>query len=242
VTTRPTPVSRGRFITFEGPEGSGKTSQAEALRARLAEVGAPVCLTREPGGTPTGEAIRAILLRHDGVAGAPDPRTDALLFNAARAQLIAQVVGPALDRGEIVLCARFADSTLAYQGYGAGLGLDDLRDLERFATGGRRPDLTILLDLPAEVGLARKSGDEVTRFEAGLDLDFHRRVRAGFLALAAAEPERFAVVDATLPFEAVFATIVATVRDRLPDLAAVLERPSPVGDDEPAASALRIPR
>ena len=188
VTTRPMPVPRGCFITLEGPEGSGKTSQAEALRARLADAGATVVLTREPGGTRIGERIRAILLdtavAGDHVVAAQDARTDALLFNAARAQLVAEVIGPAIDRGDVVVCARFADSTLAYQGYGAGLPRDELRTLERFATDGLRPDLTIVLDLPPEVGLARKSAAEVTRFEAGFDLAFHERVRAGFLALA----------------------------------------------------------
>lgn len=244
MTTR-LPAPRGCFITLEGPEGSGKTSQAEALRARLVEARFTVTLTREPGGTPAGERIRAILL-HSGTADAPaahpDPRTEALLFNAARAQLVAEVIGPAIARGEVVVCARFADSTLAYQGYGAGLPLDALRTLERFATDGLRPDLTIVLDLPAELGLARKSPAETTRFEAGFELAFHERVRAGFLALAAAEPGRFEVIDATLPFDAVFDTIVATVADRLPELAAVRVRPDGAAGDEPAPVPLRIPR
>jgi dTMP kinase len=239
------PVSRGCFITLEGPEGSGKTSQAEALRACLAATGFTVTLTREPGGTPTGERIRAILLHPDSAgapAGEPDPRTDALLFNAARAQLVAEVIGPTIARGEVVVCARFADSTLAYQGYGAGLPRDELRRLERFATDGLRPDLTILLDVPPEVGLLRKSGAEVTRFEAGFDVAFHRRVRDGFLALASAEPGRFAVIDATRPFGAVLESIVETVADRLPDLAAVRRSPSERVGDEPAPIPLRIPR
>lgn len=245
VTTRPVPALRGSFITLEGPEGSGKTSHAEALRARLTDAGFEVTLTREPGGTPTGERIRTILL-HPGTADAPaahpDPRTEALLFNAARAQLVAEVIAPALARGEVVVCARFADSTLAYQGYGAGLPLAELRTLEHFATAGLRPDLTILLDLPPELGLARKSADETTRFEAGFDLAFHERVRAGFLALAAAEAGRFAVLDATAPFEAVFDTIVSTVADRLPELAAVRGRPREAAADEPSALPLRISR
>ncbi|HEX7472252.1 MAG TPA: dTMP kinase [Candidatus Limnocylindrales bacterium] len=245
MTTRPLPVPRGWFISLEGPEGSGKTSQAEALRARFAATGFNVTLTREPGGTPTGERIRAILLQHAAVGGAtgePTPRTDALLFNAARAQLVAEVIGPAIARGDVVLCARFADSTMAYQGHGAGLPPDALRTLERFATDGLRPDLTLLLDVPPEVGLARKSGDEVTRFEAGFDVAFHRRVRNGFLALAAAEPGRFAVIDATGAFAAVFDALVATIADRLPELAAVLARPRDAVGDEPPPIPLRIPR
>jgi dTMP kinase len=239
------PVSRGCFITLEGPEGSGKTSQAEALRTRLADAGFTVTLTREPGGTAIGERIRAILLHPESAgvpAREPDPRTDALLFNAARAQLVAEVIGPTIARGEVVVCARFADSTLAYQGYGAGLPRDELRRLERFATDGLRPDLTILLDVPPEIGLLRKSGAEVTRFEAGFDVAFHRRVRDGFLALASAEPGRFAVIDATRPFEAVLESIVETVADRLPDLAAVRRSPSEGVGDEPAPIPLRIPR
>ena len=218
MTTRPVPDLRGRFITLEGPEGSGKTSQAEVLREHLAAGGSGVVLTREPGGTALGERVRAILLETavaGGPDGAPDPRTDALLFNAARAQLVAEVIAPALARGNVVVCARFADSTLAYQGYGDGLPRDELRMLERFATGGLRPDLTIVLDLPPEVGLARKSGAEVTRFEAGFDLEFHERVRAGFLALAAAEPDRFVVIDATQSFDVVSDAIVAAVAERL---------------------------
>jgi dTMP kinase len=239
------PALRGSFITLEGPEGSGKTSHAEGLRARLTDAGFTVTLTREPGGTPTGERIRTILL-HPGTADAPaahpDPRTEALLFNAARAQLVAEVIGPALARGEVVVCARFADSTLAYQGSGAGMPLDALRTLERFATDGLRPDLTILLDLPPELGLARKSAAETTRFEAGFDLAFHERVRAGFLALAAAEPGRFAVIDASAPLDAVFDTIVATVADRLPGLAAVRGRPREAAADEPSSAPVRISR
>jgi dTMP kinase len=244
VSTRPQPVPGGRLITLEGPEGSGKTSQAEWLRSTLAERGHAVTLTREPGGTPTGERIRAILLRPDREpgSGAPlDPRTDALLFNAARAQLVAEVIGPAMERGEVVVCARYTDSTLAYQGHGAGLPLADLRAMERVATGGLRPDLTIVLDVPPEIGLARKSGDEVTRFEAAFDLAFHRRVRDGFLALAAAEPERFVVVDATRPFESVSEAIGRAVAERLPELAAVHARPPATGRDESASHALRIP-
>lgn len=206
---------RGRFITIEGPDGGGKTTQAERLRAHLETAGEGVHLTREPGGTWLGERLREVLLARtgDGSAGttATDPLTDALLFNAARRQLVREVIRPALDAGTTVVCARFADSTLAYQGYGSGVDLDQLRELAAIATDGLTPDLTILLDLPVEAGLARKAPGDVTRFEAEFDLAFHRRVRDGFVALAAAEPTRFAVIDATKPVEAVAAHIRVAV-------------------------------
>lgn len=208
--TRP----RGWFITIEGPEGSGKTTQAEALVDHLRAAGRDVLLTREPGGTWLGERIREVLLARTGSTAPTDSLTDALLFSAARRQLVTEVIGPQLAAGRTVICARFADSTLAYQGFGAGVDLDRLRQLETAATGGLRPDLTILLDVPVETGLARKAPGDVTRFEAEFDLDFHRRVRGGFLALASAEPDRFVVVDATRPVEDV--TIgVAAAADRL---------------------------
>lgn len=153
--------------------------------------------TREPGGTWLGERLREVLLARSGSRAVTEPLTDALLFNAARRQLVAEVIVPALLAGRTVLCARFADSTLAYQGYGAGVPLVRLRALEAVATDGLRPDLTILLDLPVEAGLARVAPADVTRFEAEFDLAFHRRVRQGFLDLAAAEPKRFTIVDAT---------------------------------------------
>lgn len=203
---------RGRFITIEGPEGSGKTSQADRLAASLEAEGEAVLLTREPGGTALGERLREILL--DPAIAMTDPLTDAFLFNAARAQLVGDVIEPALRAGRTVICARFADSTLAYQGYGAGIDLADLGRLESLATGGLRPDRTILLDLPVEVGLARKGAADLTRFETGFDLDFHRRVRAGFLDLAAAEPERFVVVDADRPPDDVFRDVAAASEPR----------------------------
>jgi dTMP kinase len=216
--------ARGRFITLEGPDGSGKTSQAARLRDRLAQAGIPVRLVREPGGTTAGERIRAILLDATEASARLDARTDALLFCAARAQNVAEVIEPALARGETVVAARYADSTLAYQGYGSGLPLDELRVLERFAIRDTRPDLTVILDLPVEVGLGRKSPGETTRFEARFDVAHHRRVREGFLALAAAEPGRFAIVDATLAEDETLAAIVAAVADRLPDLGERLRR------------------
>ncbi|MFL5675430.1 MAG: dTMP kinase [Chloroflexota bacterium] len=212
--TRPGTSMRGWFITLEGPEGAGKTTQAAALAAHLAGRGIDVHLTREPGGTWLGERLRDVLLARTPSAARTDALTDALLFNAARRQLVTEVIRPALAAGRSVLCARFADSTLAYQGYGGGVPLDRLRALEDAATDGLRPDLTILLDLPVEAGLARVAPDDITRFEAEFDLPFHRRVRDGFLALAAAEPERFAVLDATRPADEVAADAAAAT-DRL---------------------------
>jgi dTMP kinase len=205
---------RGWFITIDGPDGSGKTTQAAAVAAHLADRGLDVHVTREPGGTWLGERLREILLARTGSVAPTDPLTDALLFNAARRQLVTEVVRPALGAGRTVVCARFADSTLAYQGYGSGVPLERLRALEAAATDGLRPDLTILLDVPVEDGLARKAPGDVTRFEAEFNLAFHRRVREGFLALASAEPERFAVVDATRPVAEV-ALVAAAAADRL---------------------------
>lgn len=211
----------GVFITLEGPEGAGKSTQARRLADHLRAIGREVVLTREPGGTRLGERIRAILLdaESDAVTQGADAETaepaararvDALLFNAARVQLLAEVVEPALERGAVIVCDRFADSTLAYQGFGSGVPLDALRSLQAFATGGRRPDLTLLLDVPARRGLARKAGAE-TRFERDFDLAFHERVRDGFLALAHAEPDRFVRIDASRDPDAVFADVVRAV-------------------------------
>jgi dTMP kinase len=205
----------GFFVTLEGPEGSGKSTQATLLADALTARGHRCLVTREPGGTALGEAVRQILLHRGDLT--PVPAADALLFNSARAQLVAEVIRPALERGEVVICDRFADSTLAYQGYGAGQPLDALRSLANFATGELRPDLTILIDLPVEVGLARKQAGEITRFEEREDVAFHRRVREGFLALAAAEPARFVFVDGRGTSEEVAAAVLAAVGRRLPD-------------------------
>ena len=206
-------AARGRFITIEGPDGGGKTTQAERLRARLEAGGVPVHLTREPGGTRLGERVREVLLARsaDATAVTHDPLTDALLFNAARRQLVEEVIRPALGSGTTVICARFADSTLAYQGFGAGVALDRLRVLADIATGGLAPDLTILLDLPVTAGIARKPPDDMTRFEAEFDLAFHERVRSGFLALAAGEPGRFVVIDASASEDVVAAAVARAV-------------------------------
>lgn len=211
--------ARGPFITLEGPDGSGKSSLLPRLGAVLRERGLDVRTTREPGSTPLGERIRSILLDtepkidHTG-------RADALLFAAARTQHVDEVIRPAIARGQIVLCDRYADSSMAYQGAGSQIPMAEMRALQQFATGGLWPDLTILLDLPVEVGLGRKS-DEVTRFEAYHDIAYHERVRAAFLSFAEAEPERYAIVDATLAPDAVLAaTVEALTRlgDRWPGL------------------------
>lgn len=183
------------FITFEGPEGSGKTSQIVLLAAYLREQGYEVVQTREPGGTSIGDQIRAVL--HDVDNGEMQSVTELLLYSASRAQLVRELVQPALDGGKIILCDRYADSTIAYQGYGRGLDLDELHMLTKFATGGLKPHLTVLLDIDVERGLARRqvNGEEMNR----LDLEavsFHQKVRSGYHSLVEAEPERWVVVDA----------------------------------------------
>lgn len=210
------------FITFEGPEGSGKTTQMNQLAAWLREQGYDVLTTREPGGTAIGDRIRAILL--DPVATEMEPETEALLFSAARAQHVRQVILPYLRRPlGIVLCDRFADSTLAYQGYGHGLDLAQLAVITAFATAGLHPDLTVYLDLEVEVGLRRKalaSGQDAAQWNRMEQraLAYHRRVRDGYLAMVAAEPQRWLVVDASQPLEEVQAQIRQGLAPRLPAL------------------------
>ena len=194
------------FITFEGPEGGGKSTQIGLLAGWLREQGHDVLATREPGGTAIGDRVRNILL--DPVATEMRPQTEALLFSAARAQIVAQVIRPALAQGVIVLCDRYADSTLAYQGYGHELDLAVLRAITAFATGNLRPDLIICLDIDVERGLRRKQQDahadssQWNRMERHI-LAYHQRVRQGFLAMARAEPERWLVIDASQPALAV---------------------------------------
>lgn len=203
------------FITFEGPEGGGKTTQLRLLGATLEQQGQQVIATREPGGTPIGNAIRAILL--DPHYTTMSPRAEALLFNAARAQLVDEIIEPALAAGQVVLCDRFADSTLAYQGYGRNLSLADLQTLIAYATLRIRPHLTVFLDISAEAGLHRKrQGAEWNRMEAE-QLAFHQRVRDGFFALMAAEPDRWLVVDAIQSIEQVQQIIWQRVKPLLRD-------------------------
>ncbi len=192
----------GLFITLEGPDGSGKTTQTRLLAEWLTAQGYPLLATREPGGTPIGEAIRAVL--HDCTYTDMVPQTEILLFSAARAQHVAQVIRPALLAGKIVLCDRYFDSTYAYQGYGRGLPLATLRLVTEFAVQGLVPDLTLYLDVSPEIGLQRRArgGGELNRLDREA-LAFHERVRAGYLELAAAEPARWRVIDADRPPEEV---------------------------------------
>ena len=193
-----------RFITLEGPDGSGKSLQARLLAERLTADGRDVVLTREPGGTRTGEQVREIVL---GAGRGLDPRADALLFSAQRAQHVAEVIRPALAAGRIVVCDRHRDSTICYQGYGSGLDVEEMRHLQDLATGGLLPDLTILLDVSVEVGLARRHAgrpDDLNKFEldGAFDRAYHDRVRAGYLREAAAGG-RWRMVDASRDADAV---------------------------------------
>ncbi len=191
----PSATTRGRFITLEGPDGSGKTTAARHLAEWLRSRGRDALLTGEPGGTPLGDEIRRIVLHHRGVADDLDPRADALLFAAQRAQHVSRLIRPALERGEWVVCARFLDSSLAYQGAGYGIDEDAMRQLQTFATDGLLPDLTILIDVPVEVGLGRKRRGQWNRFEDTEGAAFFEAVRRAYLRLAAGEPERFRVID-----------------------------------------------
>lgn len=191
------------FITFEGPEGSGKTTQLVLLAAWLRDRSCRVTTTREPGGTAIGDRIRSILL--DPVATEMQPEAEVLLFSAARAQLVRQVILPHRQRGDIVLCDRYADSTMAYQGYGHGLNLEQLAAITAFATRDLVPDLTVYLDIDVETGLHRKAQGDASQWNRMEQqaLAYHQRVRAGYLAMAAAEPNRWLVVDASQPAETV---------------------------------------
>lgn len=202
------------FITLEGPEGSGKSSQVGPLADFIRQAGKEVLTTREPGGTLISDQIRAVLTRLDNTG--MQPRTEILLFLAARAQLVEEMIRPALKMGKIVLSDRYADSTLAYQGYGYGTDLDQLRSLLEFATGGLKPDLTLLMDIDVEKGLGRKrmGGNEWNRLDA-FAVAFHQRVRQGYLELANAEPQRWTVIDAGQPPDVVQTCLRQAVARRL---------------------------
>ncbi|HZH26978.1 MAG TPA: dTMP kinase [Azospirillaceae bacterium] len=213
----------GRFITFEGGEGAGKSTQVRRLVDALRAKGIDVVATREPGGSPGAEDIRQLLVTGD--PGRWDPVTEAFLHFAARRDHLARTVWPALDRGAWVVSDRFADSTLAYQGYGHGLGRDVIERLYAAAVGDFRPDLTVLLDIPVEQGLQRAAGRAGQAGGSGpsaaedryerMDRGFHERLRAGFLDMAAREPARFVVVDARRDADAVWADVIAAVEQRL---------------------------
>jgi dTMP kinase len=210
---------RGRFVTFEGPEGSGKTTHARRLIERLEGRGLAALYAREPGGTPTGELIREIL-QHDRCGEPLCPPAEALLFAASRAQLVDRIIRPALEAGRWVVCDRFADSTTVYQGYGRGFGADRMIALNDFATAGVMPDLTFLLDVDVAAGFERladrhrEQGGGPDRLERE-NRAFHERVRAGYLDLARRFPERFRVVDASGSVGEVDERVWAEVRDAL---------------------------
>ena len=201
------------FITFEGPDGSGKTTQISPLSDYLIQNGYSVLITREPGGTVIGDQIRQVLsdLKNTGM----HPRSETLLFLAARAQLVEQVIKPHLEKGFIVLCDRYADSTMAYQGYGHQNDLDQIKNLINFATGGLKPDLTLLFDMDVEEGLQRKAhGSEWNRLDA-YNLEFHQRVRKGYHILAESEPERWVKIEAGQSPEEIRVAIREVVQARL---------------------------
>ena len=210
----PPPTDRGLFVVFEGGEGAGKSTQVQRLRATVEALGREVVVTREPGGTPTGEAIREVVLDADGQV---TPRAEALLYAAARAEHCAEVLAPTVEQGDVVLCDRYVDSSIVYQGIGRGLGVDDVAELNDWATEGLQPDLTVLLDVPAEVGLARaRDVDTPDRLEAA-GLEFHERVNEGFRQRARQAPDRYLVLDATLSAD----ELEAQIRERVAPLLGV---------------------
>ena len=202
------------FITLEGPEGSGKSSHITPLADTIRQAGYAVVITREPGGTPIGDEIRKTLLNLKNTA--MHPTTEILLFQASRAQHVHELILPSIRAGKVVLCDRFADSTMAYQGYGHQTDLEQLAQIIRFATGGLQPDLTLLLDVDIEIGLKRRSSDQESwnRLDAK-EKAFHQRVRQGYLKMSASQPERWAIVDASQSLEQVQQTLIRVVLNRL---------------------------
>ncbi|MFC1988077.1 dTMP kinase [Chloroflexota bacterium] len=197
------------FITFEGGEGSGKSVQSRVLYRRLSRLAIPALLTHEPGGTPLGRKLARWLKWAQGTG--ISPLAELLMFNASRAQLVAEVIRPALQGGQVVICDRYTDSTVAYQSYGRGLDLEIVRAINNTATRELTPDLTILLDISVGEGMARKKDKKPDRFEQE-DISFHEKVREGYLKLAAGEPERWLVIDATKPKEEIAQIIWQKVR------------------------------
>lgn len=215
-------AAEGFFLAVEGIEGSGKTTQVARLEQLVRATGRNVVVTKEPGGTELGNRIRAILL--DPHEEGMDPLTELFLYQASRRQHVIELIRPSLERGAIVICDRFTDATLAYQGFGRMLELDRLRALNAWTTDGIEPELTVILDIPEPVGLerarARNAAEDLhgeSRLE-GEDLRFHRRVREGYLALAESEPSRYAVIDASGSADEVFQRLVASLNERAPRL------------------------
>lgn len=207
-------MGRGRFITLEGGEGAGKTTQVALLQAALRGAGIDALATREPGGAPGAEAIRPLLVQ--GAPGRWDALGEALLHYAARRDHLVTTVRPALQAGTWVICDRFADSTMAYQGFGLGLGAEPIAALDHMVVGDTRPDLTLILDLPVAAGLRRAAArhGDAQRYER-MDLDFHRRVRQGFLEIARGDPGRCLVIDAAGGIEATHAAVRDAAGERL---------------------------
>lgn len=209
----------GIFITFEGGEGAGKSTQINTLSQRLKQAGQAVLQTREPGGTPLCESIRK-LLQSEGPGAAMTPEAELLLFTASRAQLTRERILPALAAGQIVLCDRFMDSTTVYQGVARAIDTKSVAQINQFCVGQAKPDLTLLIDLPPEIGLARarqRSGGKLDRIEQEA-IEFFQAVRGGYLQLAAAEPERIRVFDGSQPAAVLAAEIWATIAARLPQV------------------------
>jgi dTMP kinase len=208
-------LSPGLFLAFEGGDGAGKSTQAAQLAGALESRGFTVLRTREPGGTPIGEQLRSLVLDHG--HGHIDAHTEALIFAASRAAHASQVIRPALERGEIVLTDRYIDSSVAYQGAGRDLGTEAVRDINEWATSGLQPDLTVLLDVDPVLGRRRRTAGDAAedRLESEAD-DFHARIRAAFLALAATRPENYLVLPARLPVEELAARILGRVESLLP--------------------------
>ncbi len=206
-------MSRGIFITMEGPDGSGKSTQIELLRGYLEEKGYDVIITREPGGTVISEAIREIILNKDFTE--MSSMTELMLYASARAQLVSEVIGPAIDSGKAVISDRFVDSSVVYQGIARGLGVDTVYEVNSYAIQGYMPDITFLLDLSAEEGVRRKKDQkELDRMEQE-SLDFHRKVVEGYRTLAEKSPDRIIRIDATLPIEEIYDTIRGNVEKAL---------------------------
>lgn len=220
-------MKRAPFIVFEGIEGSGKSTQAQRVSRHLHEIGRKSVLTKEPGGTPLGNRIRAILL--DPAEDGMDPLTEVLLYSASRRQHVVDVIRPSIEHDAVVICDRFTDATLAYQGFGRGLNLDRLREVNDWVTDGVVPDLTLILDLPEDVGLVRarrRNQEQDLQLESrleGEDLRFHRRVREGYLALAEESSERYALISGDGTADEVFERVLEVLRQRVPDAVTVVD-------------------